>query len=111
LTSFWKVGPPSKGIGVGQSAIFKFNLTGHNLNMLTEDSFVFTRSVGPGDGQGDKFFVARFRGFNDEGSDKVPAVPHAPEPAGLLLGAVGAAGLLGGAWRQRRAGRRGPVRP
>ena len=102
--SFEGGGNPARGIGVGQTAVFTFDLTGHDLNLLNEESFVDARSVGPGIGEGAQFFVGRFRGFLDGGSDKVPAIPHAPEPAGLALGAVGALGLLGGAWRLRRRG-------
>ncbi len=109
--SFEGGGNPAKGLGVGQTATFTFHLTGSGLNTLDEMSFVDALSVPPGNGAGDEFFVARFRGFRDEGSDKVPASPNdppgingggAPEPTSLLLSAVGLLGFLGGVRRLRR---------
>jgi hypothetical protein len=92
-------GPPSNGIGVGNSATFTFSLTGANLDTLTVASFLNELSAPPGDGKGYQAFVARFRGFNDGGSDKVPG--HAPEPTALMLGGLGVLGLLGYGWRRR----------
>jgi hypothetical protein len=70
--SFEGGGNPSKGIGVGGSETFDFILTGVGLKTLNASSFANELSVGPGNGMGDQFFVARFRGFNNGGSDKVP---------------------------------------
>jgi hypothetical protein len=71
-SSFTDGGNPSSGIGVGQSDTFTFDLTGSNLDSLTTASFLAELSGGPGDGSGDEWFVARFRGFLNGGSDKVP---------------------------------------
>ena len=46
-------------------------------------------------GQVATFFIARFRGFNDGGSNKITAIPHIPEPTTLLLLSIGIAGLAG----------------
>jgi hypothetical protein len=105
-------GNPSLGLGVGASATFTFHLTGSGLDGLTVTSFFNTLSVGPGDGEGPQPFVARFRGFSDEGSDKVPGhidnedevttQKDSPEPASMVLCGVGLGGLLGGAYLKKR---------
>jgi hypothetical protein len=82
-------GKPKGGIGVGETATFTFSLSG-DLTGFTEDSLLALLSEGTGAGQGYQPFVARFRGFEDDGSDKVPI--SVPEPGTLIL--VGA-GLLG----------------
>lgn len=82
-------GAPSSGLGIGATATFTFLFSGTFLDTLTELSFLTTNSEGTGAGEGYEAFVARFRGFNDEGSDKVPGSPgtEVPEPATLgLLG-------------------------
>jgi hypothetical protein len=95
-SSFEGGGNPSTGIAVGSTESFTFSFTGSNLDNLTEQSFLAALSVPPGDGQGDEGFVARFRGFEDGGSDKVPAggggQPVVPEPATMLLFGAGAVG-------------------
>jgi hypothetical protein len=114
-------GPPSAGLGVGQSESFLFNLVGTSLNTLNVMSFVNAKSVGPGDGMGHQFFVARFRGFKNVGSDKVPGDPGdgggggggggpgpgpgpaVPEPSTLLLLGLGIGALSRGSrWLGRR---------
>jgi len=87
-------GNPALGIAVGGSETFTFSLTGASLNTLTEQSFLDTLSVPPGDGEGSQSFVARFRGFEDGGSDKVPGTEDGnviSEPASLLLFGTGMA--------------------
>jgi len=80
---------PTRGIGVGGTASFGFSLTGNNLDQLNTGSFIQTRS-----NEGE-FFVARFRGFNDGGSDKVPGGAVAvPEPNVFPLLLLGLAGLV-----------------
>ena len=72
-------------------------MTGTNLNTLTDQSFLNTFSASPGDGEGNQSLVVRFRGFNDEDSDKVPHV--VPEPATMFLFG---SGLLGGVFARRK---------
>lgn len=107
-------GAPSKGIAVGDTATFTFQLTGTGLDALTTSSFFTALSVPPGAGEGVQWFVARFRGFNPEGSDKVPAgnpgggglnpsEVQTPEPGSLALAALGSLGFAALAWRRRRA--------
>lgn len=77
-------GDPSLGIGVGESGTFSFDINATDADLLTAGSFL--------QGPYDFNFLVRFRGFENEGSDKVPAVP-----------APGALALLGlGALAQRR---------
>lgn len=92
-------GNPSYGIGVGTTETFLFGLTGSNLNTLNEWSFVNELSASPGGG-GSQFFAARFRGFNNEQSDKVPG--QVPEPGTLLLLGSGFLGLGAFGWLRRR---------
>jgi len=101
--SFEGPGNPTGGIAVGNSATFTFDLTGTGLDALDAMSFVDTLSTGTGSGGGDyQFMVVRFTGFNNGGSDKVPANgtpggpapgptpgPTVPGPASWLLGCVG----------------------
>lgn len=93
-TNFQGGGNPNKGIAVGYTESFDFALTGIGLDELSEWSFVSELSQGKGAGEGHQFFVARFRGFNDGGSNKTPA-EVIPEPASLLLLGFGLLGLLG----------------
>ena len=108
--SFEGGGNPSGGLGVGLSGTFHFTLTGAGLNTLDTASFFNTLSVPPGAGEGTQAFVARFRGFQPSGSDKVPGVltpddittaDVLPEPASCVL-AVGGAGLALLGWRSRK---------
>lgn len=84
-------GNPAGGICIGDTATFTIDFTGTNLDTLTTLSFVNELTVGPGNGQGPVFSIARFRGIKDAScdSDKVPAVPVPPTV--LLMGS----GLLG----------------
>lgn len=72
-------GNPTPGIGVGQSGLFEFLVNSPYANVLSAESFI--------NGPNEFDFVVRFRGFADEGSDKVP-VPVPGSVALLGLGAV-----------------------
>jgi hypothetical protein len=87
--NFLGSGNPTVGIGVGQTASFGFKLTGFNLDQLDASSFIQTKS-----NEGE-FFIARFRGFDNGGSDKVPGdtVTAVPEPNAFFLLLLGLAGL------------------
>jgi hypothetical protein len=112
--SFLGGGAPNKGLGVGMTGTFTFTLTGDGLDALTARSFLPAGSVPPGAGEGPMPFVARFRGFADGGSDKVPGdkVPEPPlrpaevdmpEPATLGMAGAGLLTLLGwGCLRRKR---------
>ncbi|AGA25977.1 hypothetical protein [Singulisphaera acidiphila] len=96
-------GSPSKGLAVGATGIFTFSLTGTNLSTLSPADFASALSGGTGIGQGPEFFVARFRGFNNNGSDKVPGtLSTVPEPSSLV--SCGIAGVIGlsFAWCRRK---------
>ncbi len=81
-------GDPSLGIGVGESGTSSFDITAIDADLLSAGSFL--------QGPYDFNFIVRFRGFENGGSDKVPAVP-----------APGAFALLGlGVLTHRRRSRR-----
>lgn len=71
------------GLGVGQAGNFRFYLTGSGYSGLTVQSFI---------DEGDPWFAARFMGFDDGGSDSVPA-QQVPEPAVMVLMGVGLFGI------------------
>jgi hypothetical protein len=106
-------GSPVGGIGVGESSTFTFALEGTGLDLLTWDSFFDTASAADGGSHGPVAMLARFRGFINGGSDKVPGgtieeIPRdSPEPATLLLGAMATLAGLGSRWRRRVFGRAG----
>ncbi|MBM4273635.1 MAG: PEP-CTERM sorting domain-containing protein [Deltaproteobacteria bacterium] len=102
-SSFLSGGNPNKGIGVGSTETFTFNLTGTGLNSLNEWSFVNELSENPQGGDA-YWFLARFRGFNDGSSDKVFAVPSGggvPLPSSIILLGSGLLGLGAWAWRRK----------
>ena len=78
LSSSWLGGGnPNPGIGVGQTGTWTFTFTGNGLDNLETQDFV------------DQLMVVRFRGFVDEGSDKVPN----PEASSVILAGLGLAGV------------------
>ena len=80
-------GIPEDGIATSDTGIFDFEVIAEDAAALTASSFL--------EGPYDFNFIVRFRGFIDDNSDKVPAVP-----------APGALALLGlGALAQRRRSR------
>ncbi|MBX9626821.1 MAG: PEP-CTERM sorting domain-containing protein [Gemmataceae bacterium] len=93
----------SGGFSPGVSKTFTIALTGTGLNTLTANTFATT----PDDGSGSKTanLLARFQGFKDGGSDKVPGVVAAAVPEPSLM-AMGAAGLAGLGFIRRRFGRK-----
>lgn len=95
-------GPPSRGIGVGESATFTFNVTGTNLLNLSQASL--ESALSDGSGGRSAFLVVRFRGFENGGSDKVPAMPDVapvPEPGTITMALIGSIPLGLMAWRRR----------
>jgi hypothetical protein len=88
-------GAPQGGLGVGQTGDFEFKITADNAGDLSAEDFL--------SGPYDFNFVVRFRGFEPDGSDKVPAGgTMIPLPT---AGAMAASGLLLiGVRRRRRAG-------
>lgn len=74
-------GNPRKGIAVGDTGIFQFNVRADDAADFTASDFI--------SGPFDKNFIVRFRGFRTGGTDLVPAqVQGVPGPSVLALLAV-----------------------
>jgi len=85
---------PADGIAVGQTRQFLFTVGG-NLGGVNAMTFLSEESVPTGGNDG-QVFVARFKGFFNDGSDKVVAgevvpVPIAAWGGGMLLAGLGTA--------------------
>lgn len=88
-------GSPTEGIAVGDTGIFDFDVMAFDAANLTALSFL---SNGPYEFN----FIVRFKGFENGGSDKVPAT-IIPLPPALALGGLGLLGAMFGARRVRRS--------
>jgi hypothetical protein len=93
--SFLGGGDPELGIAVGETGTFAFQIKSTSAGTLNALSFL---EGGPYDFN----FLVRFRGFDDGGSDKVPAA-IVPLPVPLAFGAVGLGAVMIGAARRRRS--------
>jgi len=95
-------GAPSPGIPMGVTETFMFTLYGNDLDMLDLDSFLDEMSAGASPGKGSQFFLARFRGFDDGGSNKTPG-RVVPVPGALWFLGSGLIGLVGFRRKFRKA--------
>jgi len=76
-------GSPSAGLAIGESATFTFNLSGTGVGLLSAATFINQNN--------DHWdLVIRFRGFENGGSDKVPANPTPGAAALLAIGGLAA---------------------
>lgn len=94
-------GAPSDGLAVGENDQFTFTFGGAGLNALNELSFLSTYNENANSPHTNIAFAARFRGFEDDGSDKVPN-EIIPEPASVAVwGCLALIGVPYGIWRRR----------
>ena len=88
-------GNPAQGLEVDETGSFEFKITADNAAALTAEDFL--------SGPFDFNFIVRFRGFEDGGSDKVPAA--IPLPTTAAMAGAGFLGLAGFGRRSRPTGR------
>ncbi len=97
--SFLGGGNPNGGILISNTATFTFIVGGSGLDTLNDISFVDTLTADPQGEIGSQFFITRFKGFDNDGSDKVPGMVEnnspVPEPATMAMLGMGVLGLLG----------------
>jgi hypothetical protein len=86
-------GDPSAGIAVGDTGTFIYDIFASDADSLTAESFI--------SGSLSYNFVVRFRGMDDDGSDKVPGKPIHTVPAPGALALLAAAGLIAPRRRKR----------
>ncbi len=100
-------GAPQPGVEVNQTGTFTFTVTGWNLQNLSAESILGTPSSG-----GTASFMVRFRGFNDNDSDKLVIGTKTPPgggggavpaPPGVVLAGLGIASCLFGRVFRRKA--------
>ena len=95
-------GNPSGGIGVGVTETFVFDLITNDP--LSENNFIEALSFQQVAQKEGDFFLARFQGFENAGSDKVPGLTRenpVPEPMTMLLFGPALLGLVG--FKRRKA--------
>src|SRR5262249_34154297 len=111
-------GSPNGGVSAGGSATLTFFPPGPGPDTPDTASFYPPPSSPEAQDLDPAYFVARFRGFKNGGSDKVPGqisgggggggtggVESAPEPGTMTLAGIGIASALGYGWSRRRARR------
>lgn len=95
-------GSPNSGIAVGDSRTFTFNVTGSDAGSLQAADFFNELSTPKNQNGQFANFIVRFKGFENNGSDKVPGTEGTPIPlpAAIWPGVA----LLGGMVMKRRRG-------
>lgn len=82
-------GSPNKGIAAGETGTLVFSVTGTDALLAGLSASAFL------DGSNGYAFAARFRGFEDGGSDKVLGdPPTAPAPSAFAMAATGMLGSM-----------------